>query len=571
MGDSVAIAFSETGEAAKINYSIPMPGAHTGRRIVELNLGLERTAFLEAALKAGEDLAEKVGIKRSPHGMEVDAARARMFFSGSLQRAGVSALASVLSTERSTGSAVAATTERSRTSVAGEEALAGVARLSLLRSAAPLSSGARIDEIESDFKVYEEQLSRGNVLVPVRSWAGVTRLAPRPAEPVPEPTFFLVERYGISSFLGDYGMGRTVKTFTLLPGESTTISLKTWQSTTESIKESSSIIDSHEQSARERFADKIQSETTDKQTQSKTEKWHVEAEAQGSWGFGSAKVSGGASGEYQSGREQFARQASEATKEHAAEASSKRELSVTSSSEKTVTSGSEALIERTITNVNVRRVLNFVFRELNQTYTTKLHLKEVRVAFSNGRLNSWREVPLSGLRQLVEETLQASEIDRVAQRILKVAGVVFDSQDSPVTCLEKVTVAADGMSISNADAMVGPDGEFPPPGERVYYRFKRGPLNQANVLNAVDGVVLSEQQITMRTDSVIVEALLGQADALDAYAMEIQAAAANEKTLANRRTELILDTLAEIADPEKRAELGARLLGTCCPELRVDD
>lgn len=569
MGDSVAIAFSETGEAAKINYSIPMPGAHTGRRIIELSLGLEQSAFLDAALKAGEDLADKVGIKKGAHGTEVDSARARMFFSGSLARAGVSALANVMSTERSTG-AVGAATERSRTSVAGEEAVAA-ARMSLLRSSAPLSTGARLDEIESDFKVYEEQLSRGNVLVPVRSWAGVPKLAPRPADPEPEPTFFLVERYGISSFLGDYGMGRTVKTFTLLPGESTTISLKTWQSTTESIKESSSIIDSHEQSARERFADKIQSETTDKQTQSKTEKWHVEAEAQGSWGFGSAKVSGGASGEYQSGREQFARQASEATKEHAAEASSKRELSVTSSSEKTVTSGSEALIERTITNVNVRRVLNFVFRELNQTYTTKLHLKEVRVAFSNGRLNSWREVPLSGLRQLLEETLQPSEIDRVAERILKVAGVVFDSQDTPVTCLEKVEVAADGMSIMAEAAQVGADGEFPPPNARLYYRFKRGALNQENVRNAVDGVVLSEQEITMRTDSVIVEALLGQADALDAYAMEIQAAAANEKTLSNRRTELILATLAEIADPEKRAELGARLLGTCCPEIRSDE
>lgn len=567
MSEPVAIAFSKTGEAAKINYSIPMPGAHTGRRIIELDLGLAPSAFTDAAKTAGEDLAAKAGLKRSERGTEIDPARARLFFSHNLARAGVAVAAEALG--RETAAAAASTaTERLRSGVAERamtEPIAATA-VAFRRSAAPLSAGARLDEVQSDYKVYEEQLALGNVLVPVANWAGVPILVPRPADPAPEPTFFLVERYGISSFLGDYGMGRTVKTFTLLPGESTTISLKTWQSTTESIKESSSIIDSHEQSARERFADKVQSETTDKQTQSKTEKWHVEAEAKASWGFGSAKVSGGASGEYQSGREQFARQASEATQEHAAEASSKRELSVTSSSEKTVTSGSEALIERTITNVNVRRVLNFVFRELNQTYTTKLHLKEVRVAFSNGRLNSWREVPLSGLRRLLEETLQPSEIDTVAQRILKAAGVVFDSKDNAVVCLERVTIAADGTSISAELASTGSDGEFPPPGDRTYYRFRRGPLNQADANNPVDGVVLSEQQITMRTDSVIVEALLGQADALDAYAMEIQAAAASEKTLANRRTELVLDTLAAISNAEMRAELGARLLGTCCPK-----
>ena len=70
----------------------------------------------------------------------------------------------------------------------------------------------------------------------------------------------------------------------------------------------------------------------------------------------------------------------------------------------------------------------------------------------------------------------------------------------------------------------------------------------------------------MRTDSVVVEALLGQADALDNYAMEIQEAAANKETLANKREELIIDTLKAIDDPIKRAELGALLLGNCCPK-----
>ena len=44
-----------------------------------------------------------------------------------------------------------------------------------------------------------------------------------------------------------------------------------------------------------------------KATQSSKEEWHVEAEVEAGWGFGSAKVSGGGSGEYQSGREEFAK------------------------------------------------------------------------------------------------------------------------------------------------------------------------------------------------------------------------------------------------------------------------
>ena len=41
MSEKTAIAFAKEGEAAKINYSIPMPGAHTGKRVIEIDLGLD--------------------------------------------------------------------------------------------------------------------------------------------------------------------------------------------------------------------------------------------------------------------------------------------------------------------------------------------------------------------------------------------------------------------------------------------------------------------------------------------------------------------------------------------------
>jgi hypothetical protein len=42
-------------------------------------------------------------------------------------------------------------------------------------------------------------------------------------EAEPDPALYIVQVVGISSFLGDYGLGRTVKTYPLFPGESAKI------------------------------------------------------------------------------------------------------------------------------------------------------------------------------------------------------------------------------------------------------------------------------------------------------------------------------------------------------------
>jgi hypothetical protein len=149
--------------------------------------------------------------------------------------------------------------------------------------------------------------------------------------------------------------------------------------------------------------------------------------------------------------------------------------------------------------------------------------------------------------------------DEIAQRILKVAGTVFNAQDIPVRVLETVTYDPIADTIQIDPVTLDSNGQYTPPTETNYYRFKQGPLAQENVENPVDGVLLSEQSIVMRTDSVIVEALLGQADALDNYSMEIQEAAARKESLANEREELIMSTIKAITDPEARAKAAAAL------------
>lgn len=309
----------------------------------------------------------------------------------------------------------------------------------------------------------------------------------------PEPALFLVQVIGVSSFLGDYGLGRTVKTFSLLPGETTTISTRTWRATEESISQASSIIDSYTESAAERFADTVMTETTDTATQESTENWHAEAEAKASFGFGSARVSGGGSGEYTSGTEEFAKAVDESVREHSAESSSNRENTVTSNSERSESTEDEEVIERTIQNINVRRVLNFTFRELNQEYITKTHLKEVRIAFSNGNLGSWREEPVSGMRKLVAEVIKPEQVDAVCDDLLRTIAVIMDLDATPVAVLEQVRLDACGVNWTVRDA--APDKKCayaaPTADGQLYYRFKRGPLGQkAATEHPVEGVLL---------------------------------------------------------------------------------
>jgi len=502
----------DKGRAAVIGYDVPLPNSHTGRRIVALDLGLGDEDWTRQARRAGTAVSKVSGVT-GPQGMgSLDPQTLRQIFAKNLA--------------------------------------------SMSAGVMPKGDTDKVDFPES---VFVDAANRGHVVLPVRQWGGRTIPVQIDPNAPSSPRLMIVEVYGISSFLGRYGMGRTVNTFTLLPGEETKITLKTWRSMKTTRKEATSIIDSHEGSASTRFAEAIQQETSEKRTESTREAWQVEANVDASWGWGSASVSGGASGEYHTGRESFARAASETTKEHCAQASQKRELSVSASEESTVDAGDESFVQRTIRNINVRRTLNFVFRELNQEYITKLHLKDMRIAFTNGRRGSYREVPISGMRSLLSDVVAPAKVDWVARQILKAIAVVFDKDDKPVRVIEQIKISPDLQDWEIAEAKPV-NGEYPAPTDLLAYRFKKGCLGQGeDVANPVDGVVLKEDVIVMRTDSVCVEALVGGADALDQYALQVQEAAAQSRRLANLREELAQETLRSISDAKERALAYARM------------
>lgn len=564
--DKIIIFDGTPGVASKLNYNVPQPGHHDGRRVLKLDdLGLEDDDWTEEAKDSPTDLAEEVGLDSSGEfEFSVDHEKAVEYWIKRARRAGVP------------GDEIAAVERLIDKAAQEEEPILNVVRRASAAAAAPrlpnggeeppLPDGGDIIERQGVLKLgrYIKRLEdSGVVMIPQRKWGG--GVAAEPVQlpvngtetPEPKPALFLVEVYGVSSFLGDYGLGRTLKTFTLLPGEEMKISTKTWTSTETKQADASSIVDSFSQTAADKFRTAVQKETTDKRTQSSKESWHVEAEVGANWGWGNAKVSGGGAGEYHSGREEFAKQVDDSVQEHANEASSKRETTVTSSTETLTKSGEETVTERTIKNVNLRRTLNFVFRQLNQQYETKTHLKDVRVAFTNGLPDTWREVSLAGLRGLLTEVLVSGKVDEVAQKILKLVSVVFNEDDEPVPVLEKFTLQASGQDWQKEyPATTSANGQYPAPSLTRFYRFKRGALSQDDVPvgQRVAGVVMKKRQIVLPSDSMVVEALLGQADALDAYAIEAQRAEAEAKGLDNEREKIAQAALKEIKDPEKRAD-----------------
>lgn len=553
----------DTGPGAVIDRYLPQPGQHVGRRILQIR-DIPRELFRDGAVSAGVPWAEHLGLEQKDGVWDIarpEVLTAKWFNRYSrvtrLPRGSLGGLKATLNVSaRSTlatqdslvswsrsGAGTAVRTS-SRSDETGQSA--PVQPVSTGGSGSSGSSGSRAtrppeEDAQAAFASSISEMTDGVIRLPTERWGGVYGEGDVDLEAPASPAFFLIQVVGISSFLGDYGMGRTVKTFTLLPGEVTNIHTRTWRATEESRSESTSIIDSFDESSAERFEETVLSETTDTATREQTENWYVDAEVKGTIGFASAKVSGGGGGEYASGVEEFARSLDEAVREHAAEASSHRENTVTSSSESSVSTEDEHVVERTIKNINVSRVLNFTFRELNQEYVTRTHLKDIRVAFSNGRAGSWREEPISGLRKLVEECVLPEHADAVCSDIIGTIAVVRDVNEAPVPVLDQVQLNACGTDFRTRDALPDEDCRYAAPTAdgRLYYRFKRGPLGQnPTTEHPVDGVVLSERTLVMATDSVVVEALLGVNSALDSYSEGLQLEAVREKRLANKREAL---------------------------------
>lgn len=413
---------------------------------------------------------------------------------------------------------------------------------------------ATVNDLQAVTEVYEQNATNF-IYAPAEGMLGFTGefdiIQPRPRPPdrvFPKILFF--EKLQLSTFLGNYGAGRVIKTFSLFPGEKTKISVKTYQKTKQkeetTVNFGSSVLDSVTEEAATDFENSIQSESSNKYTDSEidilnSQKNYSKKEGSGGakvlWGLVEASGSGGSeqssetTGEWgtRSARESFAGTVSNALFKHSSRASSKRDVEINTSSEQSSTSvaeqGSERTIERQIENVNVSRTLNLVFRQMVQEYISVLHLTDVKIALYDESPGPYPQYSMHELDKFLDAYFADDEDvrTRILQGIIRELFFIFDYQDEPQPFLEQVDLSFPESTIEVAGL------EIPLPDSIGYLRVNKSLRRRLADREFIEvaGVVLKENVITMRTEGVVVDGFLGrggdpEAGLLDTYSAELQ-------------------------------------------------
>jgi hypothetical protein len=398
-------------------------------------------------------------------------------------------------------------------------------------------------------------VKQGLMPVVVDSFGGRPDIVLVPQPTKPNPSVYLIEEYGVASYLGDYGAGKTVSTFSLLPGETTTISISTYQERTETSSQAESILDSFTQDSADEFESTLQTETgeSNEDTTSDDTTSHYDIGLKIDL-FGITNIGGetdtALDNSTSSTRESYANMTSDAMEKHVTNSSSSREVDVNTTSSSTDTTRKERSITRTLENINRSRVLNFAFRQLQQEYITVTYLKNVRVMYTNGYPESVQIVEIPQVPAMLRTVLRPGQVDAASARILESYCSVYNYLGERITFIERVT------------EKIG-DCPFATPDKTVTFFRKRRDLADTYENIKVRGVILKVDQHILRTSSLIADAILGQGESLDCYNMELQAAAVDRSNLSNDVTRTALEIIGSFPTPEERARAYVALLREC--------
>ena len=406
--------------------------------------------------------------------------------------------------------------------------------------------------------VFIENYLKGLVLTFERTIGGqLTYSFNYPSEGDEQPALYLIERYRLSSYLGAYGAGRTIGTFSLLPGEETTISISSYRSEKTRSEEADSILDSYTTKTDQEFSSDLTNEaaagSSSKASNSYKRDQMVDVKVGGkmeaSYGFGSAEVhtdmeaseNKSKSGATESSREEFAKNVSNTTSKHAASKSAKRDVNISARKEQEKDNKDTTIVVRKIRNINDSYTLNFVFRQMNQEFYTLLHLIDVRVMAS--RLPS---VTLSELDQLLESALKKEYREKVKTFIVNELSRIRDYDGN----IHPEFIRKHELAIKEDNQPV----EYLSVNRSYTTEFRDGVTGKTI---EAQGIIINADKITMRTDGVMVEAILGKGLALDDDALRVQHAEAESRELDNQ---IKAEQLRILRDGDKvRADIYAQL------------
>lgn len=426
-------------------------------------------------------------------------------------------------------------------------------------------------------------LADGKLPVWDRSFYGRLRLQ-RMMTPVKKanPQLFVIHELEIANYLGDYGAGKTVQTFSLLPGEKTTISIKTWRTEKEEIEKKQNILDSYSEESANTFEEQTENEfAKSMQIQSASSFGFSTAHSSQTNSTESGNVGGGfdigffsGGGDYSSSTttgqtDSNSTQSNVSTTlnntenalqkgldRHVNQSSAARKHEVNVETKETASSetGMEETITRELQNINHSRVLNFVFRALNQEFLTIVYLKDVSFGFTKGVPGDGVASKIDNLDNFLSKYLKndALQVKTIRNLILENLLAIYDHNGMP-----QQFITQDEMNLPSLDN--GSSEKF----KTLKYWHKNPALVQEWEGKQVKGVILGTAKRILPTDAIIVEGLLGQGEALDCYNMRLQNAASDKADLDNERARIALEILnGSIEEMTVRAEAFSQMFNS---------
>ena len=375
------------------------------------------------------------------------------------------------------------------------------------------------------------------------------------------PAIYLVMRMRMASYLGDYGAGQTLSTYSLLPGEKTVIQIRDYRHNETTKATSQSVLDSYSESAMEDLQTTIESSSTSSVASSETDTDTMSAHAgyDLSLNLGIIKLGEDIGGEAASANtttEAVSEQVSSlnsSVSHHTQTADTQRQIEIKTDVTSTEVVETETTTTRTLENINRSCVLNFVFRQLLQEYYTLTYLDNVTLLYSNGFDTSRKTATLSTMGNLLKTVLvDAKTVKAVQDDIYVQLCNIADYTGTRVPFIERV--------VDKHVNCIEKDADDKP----VVYVRKRIGLKQSYKDTAVNGIILDVTHRVLRTPSVIVDSLPSGGAALDCYNQQLQEAAVTTAHLTNKKTEQAIAVIDAIEDPLEKARLYNNVFGTCC-------
>ena len=362
---------------------------------------------------------------------------------------------------------------------------------------------------------------------------------------VVKPRLFIIEEYKTSSFLGNYGAGKTLQTFSLLPGEKTTLTIRTYKDSSTTKSQSENLLDSFSQDSVDEMENLMEEENNSSSTESTSKSASVSASVSGVIKkIINIGVSASASKNTTASRSANSRALNRALSKHVEQSNSSRNIEINTSSTETVNEGEEYSTVREIENINKSRVLNFVFRQLLQEYVSITYLSNIRIAYTDGLLESTRIVDIEEIDELLSDVIESKSIDNVKNSILQKYQYVLNYKKELMPLLQQMPGEEFYKNIKG-EVDIESFWTCKPEGET--YRVGNMDVN-------IPGIILQVQSNILRTDSLVADALLGQGEALDCFNMRAQDAVAIGENLKNLELMQKIEIIEGLDDPQAKAD-----------------